>query len=219
MSLQGLLRSSYRHILIAGAMLSVLLMCSSCSMPQKSVDKNDKGSMSVQDITQFTEREGKTGVVLEDCMLEDCFALTYEETEGTAVEQKQGSIETMDNQNISAGDIVLILDENPAAHVEMARVMLPYGDAPNTYGYISNEQLSTEWEDIQKGNQALVTDCDCYDKPDGSLTEIMSGVVQILSYDKEWCQVEQLGTGAEAVWVRTDQLSFDFNQSVMDIAQ
>lgn len=219
MSLQGLLRSPYRHILIAGTMLSVLLMCGSCSMPQKSVDENDKGSVSVQDATQFTEREGKTGVVLEDCMLEDCFVLTYEETEGTAVEQKQGSTESMDNRSVSAGDIVLILDENPVAHAGMTRVMLPYGDVPNAYGYISNKRLGTAWDDIRKGNQALVNDCHCYDKPDGSLTETMSGVVQILSCDNEWCQVEQLGTGAEAVWVRTDQLSFDFNQSVLDITQ
>ena len=97
--------------------------------------------------------------------------------------------------------------------------MIPYGDVPSTYGYIASDQLSTARDDIGKGNQAVVTDCDCYDKPDGIVTEMMSGAVQILSYDNEWCQIEQLGTGAEAVWVRTEQLSFDFNQSVPDIAQ
>lgn len=90
---------------------------------------------------------------------------------------------------------------------------------PSTYGYIASDQISTAGDAIKKGNQALVMDCDCYDKPDGMVTETMSGAVQILSSDNEWRQVEQLGTGAEAVWVRTEQLSFDFNQSVPDIAQ
>ena len=170
-------------------------------------------------VTLCTEREGKTGVVLEDEMLQDCFTLNAAETDDISAKQNVARIEPMEDQSVSAGDIVLILNENPLDHEGMTRVMIPYGDVPSTYGYIASDQISTAGDAIKKGNQALVMDCDCYDKPDGMVTETMSGAVQILSSDNGWRQVEQLGTGAEAVWVRTEQLSFDFNQSVLDIAQ
>lgn len=210
---------SQKHILTASKMLCMLLLCSSCTARQSTDMSKDSGSATVTDVTQYIESEGKTGVVLGAGMLQDCFTLRVAETSDTSVKQNVESIESMDEQTISAGDIVLILDENPPDHEGMTRVMIPYGDVPSTYGYIASDQLSTARDDIGKGNQAVVTDCDCYDKPDGIVTEMMSGAVQILSYDNEWCHIEQLGTGAEAVWVRTEQLSFDFNQSVPDIAQ
>ena len=213
------LHKSQKHIFMASTMLCVLVLCNSCATRQSSDIRNDSGSATVSDVIIIPEREGKTGVALEAGMLQGCFTLTVAETPDTAAKQNVESIEPMDEQSISAGDIVLILDENPPDYEGMTRVMIPYGDVPSTYGYITSDQLSTARDDIEKGNQALVTDCDCYNVPDGMVMETMSGVVQILSYDNGWCQVEQLGTGAEAVWVHTDQLCFNFDQCVLDIEQ
>lgn len=208
-----------KQICAAGVLLCAALLCSACAKPADS--RQDTGSVtnaagSMADTPQYTTRDGKTGVVLKSGMLRDCFTLTVEETADAG--QDVTGVEPMADCVISAGDVVLILDEQPAEHEGMTRVMLPYGDAPNTYGYLASESLSTAPTDIKNGNQARITDCRCYNKPDGNVVETMSGCVQILSRDTGWCEVEQLGTGADAVWVRTDALSFDFDQSVLDIA-
>ena len=207
-----------RQIRAAGVLLCAALLCSACAKP---ADSGDIGSAtnaagSATDTPQYTTREGKTGVVLQSGTLRDCFTLVVTETADAG--QEVTGVEPMEDCAISAGDVVLILEEQPAEHEGMTRVMLPCGDTPNTYGYIASESLSTAPDDIQNGNQARVTDCRCYNKPDGSVVETMSGSVQILSRGTGWCEVEQLGTGAEAVWVRTDALSFDFDQPVLDIA-
>lgn len=77
--------------------------------------------------------------------------------------------------------------------------------------------MSTDAQDIQNGNQAIVYDGKTYDKPNGTVVETMNGMVQILQREDTWCQVEQFGTGADPAWVRADDLSFNFDQDVIDI--
>lgn len=200
-----------KQILAFTAILSTILLCSSCQTNKVRTDDNT-GSSTPQ--TAYVERKGITGVILQDCTMTDCFALADMDIGVSSIHQKK-VLQDLEDYEIQAGDIVLVLDKQK----DRTKVMLPYGDFPSVYGYVSCKNVSTEQDEIQNGNQARVIKCMTYTAPDGNELGEMSAGVEILSHQDDWCQVEPLGTGETPIWVHTEQLSFDFDQSVLDTAE
>ena len=200
-----------RCIAIAG-MLCTILCCSACGTRPLQTEQTTS-SEALQ--TAYVEREGKTGVVVCDSTMTDCFTLADADIGVPSVKQTKIMEGELQGYALSAGDIVLILDKQQ----DQTKVMLPYGDPPSIYGYLSSETISTEQEDISSGNQANVMNCMTYDALGGAELGEMSAGVAVLSREGEWCQVQSLGTGEEPVWVHAEQLLFDFDRSVLDTAE
>lgn len=192
--------------------LGVLVFCTACGTGHQTDNKTETGSSGN---ASYPGSKGVTAVAMKDSTLTNCYILRKEEPDQNTSTGKITQEDTADYE-IKAGDIVLYLHED-SKDSDTVHVMIPYNDEPHIYGYLPKEDLSTDAQDIQNGNQAIVYDGKTYDKPDGTVVETMNGMVQILQRKDTWCQVEQLGTGADPAWVRADNLSFDFDQDVIDI--
>lgn len=182
--------------------LVILFVCSSC------------GSQPVQEMPAYAEHDAATGVILKDCSLKDCFTFMMADLGVDSVRQTYILEDVSFEKPLHAGDIVLILQKTG----RNTRVVIPYGDVPWLYGYLSNDVISTDPQKILNGNQAIAHFCDVYDAPNGNQIASLDGKVKILSQDGEWCRVEELAGGSDPVWVKRDVLDFNFDESVLDIS-
>ena len=170
------------------------------------------------EISGYSLIDAKTAVLTADAVLTDCYSYTLNEgygTPGTYDSQFYSWMELDFERELSQGDIVAVLGETDG----MSRVVIPYGDLPWLYGYISSDLLSLETADTTSGKQAILEDCDAYDAPDGVRLHPKDARVKITLRDGEWVKVQEYGTGAEPYWVRFADLSFDFNESLPDWPQ
>lgn len=200
-----------KHMLALAVILCMVLLCCSCAGNKMQTSEHDDAAAGQ---TAYVERDGITGVVLEDCTLTDCIVMADKDIGISSVPQRK-IVEKMGNYDIHAGDIILVLNEQDGR----MKVAIPHGDPPHVHGYLSSKIVSTKKTDIENGNQARVIECMTYDTPNGNELGEMSAGVQILSRERGWCQIEPLGTGETLVWVQLEQLSFDFDQSVLDTAE
>lgn len=160
----------------------------------------------------YTEQAGQTRVLTEDTALTDCYSYVYSVPgDYSTYEWIQVDSEWV----LCAGDILVVLEEADG----MSRVVVPYGDVPWLYGFVASDLLSKDRAKIEQGNQAIITDCDCYDSAGGSILQTSSGRVQVLSRDGEWACVQTYGTGEEPCWVRSDDLEFDFDGIILDLPE
>lgn len=181
--------------------LTILFICSSC------------GTQPNQDGPIYTEHDAVTGVVLKDCTLEDCFTFIMADVGVDSVRQTYILEDVAFKKELYAGDIVLILQKAG----RNTRVVIPYGDVPWLYGYLPNYIISTNPQEILNGNEAIARFCDAYDAPNGKQIATLDGKVKILSKDTDWCHVQELGVDSEPIWVKRDDLDFNFDGTILDI--
>ena len=171
-----------------------------------------------KEITGYNLLDAKTAVLTADAVLTNCYSYLLKEGYGTpgTDDAQFYSWGTFDFEyKLSPGDIVAVLEENDGK----SRVVIPYGDLPWLYGYVSSDLLSTKEADILSGNQAILEDCQTYDAPSRNSLYPTNARGKILSYEGEWAKVQEYGTGAERYWVQTADLSFDFDSALPDRPQ
>ena len=156
---------------------------------------------------ETAEFHGETAVLLKDTVLTNCYSgLT--DSNGR-ITWKNLSETTL----LQQGDIVIALQESN----EKTMVSVPTGDTPMAlYGELPSDSLSRSIEDISQGNLANAAGRGVYDRIDGKKVETLSGYVSILKRDNGWCQVQPLAGGdTRLFWVRSNDLSYSFNTTVV----
>ncbi len=197
-----------RRAIISAAAVLVLLFGTFATAMAVNVDFRE----AVAAFFHYTERAGQTRVLTKDTLLTDCYSYAYSEGDDYSTYEW---IPVDGTYPLQAGDILVVLEEADG----MSRVVIPYGDVPFLYGHVSSDLLSKDPAKLEKGNQARITDCDCYDAPGGTVIDRSSARVEIQAYDGDWAYVQEFGTGNEPYWVRSGDLSFDFDEVLLDLPE
>ncbi len=158
--------------------------------------------------TPSTPSFGQVAVVTEETALQSPFSYLYEDAHAPLTYQW---IDLDCTRTLYPGDVVLVLSQADG----VSQVVLPYGDIPFLYGYVSTDLLST---DIHAANQARLHNAALYDSIGGSIVTHVSTTVHIKSADHNWAEVVQtVGGDDTAYWVHTEDLSFEFDLSQIQI--
>lgn len=151
-------------------------------------------------------------VLTTDAPIVDCYSYeTDDDGNPTRFSYLQDSMSAIE---MHKGDLFMVLGESG----DRANVLIPYGDLPPIYGFVDSRLLSTDPSDIRNGNFAFVTGfeggCKAFDRPNGALLyDDLDAIVRILERNGEWACVEPTVGGISPLWVRIDDLHFDFDYS------
>ena len=168
-----------------------------------------------QEVTGYDLLDAKTAVLISDAVLTDCYSYLLKEgydTPGTDDSQFYSWITLDSEKDLFRGDIVAVLEKDDG----MSRVVIPYGDLPWLYGYVSSDLLSMDESDILSGNQAILENCQAYDTPGENPLHTANARAKIIVRENPWAKVQEYGTGTEPYWVRIADLSFDFDSAFPD---
>ncbi len=169
--------------------------------------KEEAGIAENEPVTDVTEYDGKTSVLLEDADLLNAYSgLTDENNQITWVSVDEEWV-------LEKGDIVLALREAEG----MMMVYIPTGDTPmSLYGEVPSACLSQDTRDIEKGNLAIADNLDAYSDQGETPAETVTGTVRVIEHDGEWCRIIPLTGGqTERLWLKANGLSYDFDRNVL----
>lgn len=196
-----------RTLALGFVLLAALLLCSACQKEEPLTLEEEVQSL--MDLNAGAkETTGKLAVLKEESTLKSRYSYTTDE-DGAFCQW----VEIPDSMRMKKNDLVLVLDQGRT----LARVYLPYGDIPGTYGLISTKVLNFREEAVRKSNQVWAQDTPAYDKQEGTQVETLTGAVQILGRNGNWYQVQNLSGGDDRVyWVQAEHLTVQFPTTVLD---
>lgn len=158
---------------------------------------------------KMIKREGTTAVLMEDARLTQCYSQAIDES------GQISWVPVSKDQPLHRGDLVLLLDEAD----NTAQVFVPNGDTPGpTYGTLPIDTLSLQAADLRKANQADASGVMASKSINGPRDEELLGLVNILSRQEGWCQIQPIAGGDTRIfWVPEDALSFNLEQNAINL--
>ena len=97
------------------------------------------------------------------------------------------------------------------------RIVQAFGDIPRIRGTVEKDKLSYDKSIfIDNANQAIVNDAMSYDAVDGNEKGVQYGVGIILERRGEWVRMS-IPMQESDLWFKMENLSYDFDTSVIDI--
>lgn len=202
-------RNRIGALVLGGALLAALLLCSACQKEEPLTLEEEVQSL-VDMNAGARETTGKLAVLKEESTLKSRYSYTTGE-DGAFLRW----MEIPGGMRMNKNDLVLVLDQGRT----LARVYLPYGAIPGTYGLLPAKALDFREEAVRKSNQVWARETPAYDKREGTQVETLTGAVQILGRNGNWCQVRCLSGGDDRLyWARAENLTVQFPTTVPDQA-
>lgn len=146
---------------------------------------------------------GKTAIAIENTKIYDAYVITVND------QQEKMLVELTDQYFLNKNDIVQVIKESENYY----RIILPYGDIPHIEGKVDKNAISYDSNLFETANQAYLKDATVYDGINGNAIEQKSGVGSIEKRKDGWALMSFPG-GADSVWVKESDLSYNFDSLV-----
>lgn len=183
---------------------------SSDSSVSSQLESSGSSSDSSADETIETMKyEGRLGIVLEDTEIQKPYTLTVNSAHEKIVDYSVGE------QFLKANDLVVVYSEDG----DNCKIATISNDAEPILGTIESKYVSFDEELFSTANQGLLDNKKYYDAKNGN--EIGSDPAtrcMIESREDGWAQIVLAGHG-ESVWVKEEDLSYDFDTTVQALAE
>jgi hypothetical protein len=157
---------------------------------------------------EFIEYQGKVATITEETVLKRPYVITTDENNNQIYQE-------LENEDFSLykNDMVIVIEENDME----CRIVQAFGDIPRIRGTVEKDKLSYDKSIfIDNANQAIVNDAMSYDAVDGNEKGVQYGVGIILERRGEWVRMS-IPMQESDLWFKMENLSYDFDTSVIDI--
>jgi len=157
---------------------------------------------------QIAQYTGKVAIITEDVVLKDPYVVTVD-SNNNKIYQRLENEEFSLNKN----DMVIVIEKID----NECRVIQAFGDIPRIRGTIEKNKLSYDKSlFIDNANQAIVNGAMSYDEVDGNEEGLQYGVGRILERKEGWVRMSMPMEESD-LWFKSENLSYEFDTSVIDI--
>ncbi len=186
----------------------IVIGCTNQNPPDENTELPEDTDQQIISDDQLVQYEGKIAIITEDVVLKAPYVITVD-TNDNNVYQALENEEFQLNKN----DMVIVIEEN----VNECRVVQAFGDIPRIRGTIDKSNLSYD-ESLfaNNANQAVVKNAMSYDEVNGNEKGLQDGVGTILERKEDWVRMSMPMQESD-LWFKSEDLSYDFNTSIIDI--
>ena len=186
----------------------IVIGCTNQNPPDENTELPEDTDQQILSDDQLVQYEGKVAIITEYVVLKDPYVITVDTNDNNIYQ-------TLENEEfqLNKNDMVIVIEENG----NKCRVVQAFGDIPRIRGTVDKSKLNFD-ESLfaNNANQAVVKNAMSYDEIDGNGKGLQAGVGIVLERKEDWVRMSMPMQESD-LWFKSEDLSYDFDTSVIDI--